>query len=203
MLRRPLEQFIGEVRRRSDPWRSVGQLAGLFLGEANQVGNGSHGQVGANGEHQGRLDQPHHRYEIRESVVSRAIIEMRVHRQRAVVHDHQGAPVRGALRGRFHADVAAGAGSIVDDDGLAQRRAELFGDPAGADVPGASRRPGRDDPDRPCRILLRLSCRRQCDADQCQEYCQRRLVHRRCLPDCKRSTSYGRSGREMLHTQAR
>jgi hypothetical protein len=60
-----------------------------------------------------------------------------------------------AFRRRLGADVAAGAGLVVDQHGLPEDRRKLLRDPARADVDRAARRRGRDDAHRLGRIRLR------------------------------------------------
>ena len=53
----------------------------------------------------------------------------------------------------FHADIAAGAAAIVDDEGLAGRLLERRGDDAGDDIGRAARRVGDHELDRPVGII--------------------------------------------------
>ena len=60
----------------------------------------------------------------------------------------------------MRANVSRAAGSIIDDDALAEILADVNGDKAGDDVGGASRRERHDERDRPRRKLL-LLCHRE------------------------------------------
>ena len=57
------------------------------------------------------------------------------------------------MRDIFHADIAAGAAAIVDDECLAGRLFERSGDDAGDDVGGSAGRVGDHELDRPVRII--------------------------------------------------
>jgi hypothetical protein len=58
------------------------------------------------------------------------------------------------------ANVSRAAGTIIDDDALAEILADVNGDKAGYDVGGASRRERHDERDRP-RWKLLLLCHRE------------------------------------------
>ena len=59
------------------------------------------------------------------------------------------------MRHHLGADVAAGAGSVLHDDGLAQFSAQLVGDEARRDVGGAAGRVAHDQFDRLAGVGLR------------------------------------------------
>ena len=87
-------------------------------------------------------------------VVAWPLVDVRVLGQRAAVDDDQRASVGRASRRRFHTDIAARPGLVVDDDGAVEREAELLGRPARPHIAWAAGRTGRDDADRAGGIIL-------------------------------------------------
>ena len=120
---RALEQLAGQMQRRSDPRRAIGQLAGIGLGIGDQFGNGFHRQIVAHRQHIKTRDRGDDAVEILD----------RIERQRAIKPGHVGHAAvveqeRVAVRLRFrdfvHADAAAGAAAVIDHDGLTEALAE-------------------------------------------------------------------------------
>jgi hypothetical protein len=76
--------------------------------------------------------------------------------------------VRGDDIGEGAARDAAGAGTVLDDDGLAEQRRQLVADDAGDGVDRTARREGHVEFDRARRVLLRGGCHRHQRAKCCQ-----------------------------------
>ena len=92
------------------------------------------------------------------------LIERRVGGVRRARRQDQRVAVRFRPRDVFGGDVAAGAGAIVHDDGLAQPLTQRLGHQPRRDIGAAARREGHDDAEglvrRPARLGLRGSAGR-------------------------------------------
>src|SRR6185312_2129639 len=91
------------------------------------------------------------RDEVLHRVERQVIVEADVHRIGAG-GEQVGVAVRLGMRDVAHADIAAGAAAVLDDESLAGRFAERGGDDAADEVRGAARGVGDDDLHRPVRI---------------------------------------------------
>src|SRR3954447_24581979 len=80
-------------------------------------------------------------------------------------------PVWICARCRVRANVSRAAGTIVDDEALAEILADMNGDEAGYDVGGASRRERHDERDRPRWKLLLLCHREHSGKEHCKHGC--------------------------------
>ena len=110
----PLEQFAGDVLRRADAGRRIGQLARLRLGERDEFGKALRRHVVVDGENARHHQKTRHRRKVALHVVGLAGQQRRVDGQRAV-----GAPIEGGAVGRgfrhaVAADAAAGARHVLD-----------------------------------------------------------------------------------------
>ena len=79
--------------------------------------------------------------------------EMRVDRDRADIAEEQRVAVRRRARRQLHADIAGGAGSVVDHQRLAERLFHRRLDQPDGEIGGAARGERHDDVDRPRRIV--------------------------------------------------
>ena len=94
-------------------------------------------------------------------IVFQVRIERRRRRLRPHVADRDGVAVRRGLGGAGHAEAAAGAADVLDDEGLAERAAHVLADQAGDDIGRPAGGERHDDGDRFGRILLRQRRRAQ------------------------------------------
>ncbi|MPM72283.1 hypothetical protein SDC9_119256 [bioreactor metagenome] len=138
------EDFAGQVNGGAVAGRGIGQLArrglcrGHHVGHALDLGLGGVGDqdVGHHGQH------AHGR-----EVLDRVIAELAVQRLvggHADGGNHQRVAVGRGLGHEVGADVAARAGAVLDDEGLAQRARGLLAQGAGDGIHGAARREGHD-----------------------------------------------------------
>jgi hypothetical protein len=96
------------------------------------------------------------RCEILARVVARILVQRGTDRERAGVAQQQRVTIGIAFRDRFGADGAAGAGTVVDHDLLAEQFAHLVGDAAADDRGAAAGRKWNHQRDRAGGIVLRL-----------------------------------------------
>jgi hypothetical protein len=87
----------------------------------------------------------------------------------AGARQHQGVAVRGGARRGFERGDAAGAGAVLRHHGLAQPRAQRFGEEAAEQVGGAAGDEGDEQPDGPVREVLRGRRPRQHGAHSSRE----------------------------------
>ena len=110
------EQLGRQMRARADAGARIGELAGLALGDGDQVGEGVDRQRRMHHQHLlERADQPD-RGKILARIVARIGVEARRDAEHAGVADHQGVAVVRALCDRACAGGAAGAGAVLDHD---------------------------------------------------------------------------------------
>jgi hypothetical protein len=148
-----LEQLAGDVLRRADSRRGVGQLAGLLFGERHQLGERLDRNVVVDRDDARHGQQPCHGRKVALHVVGLARGEQRrIDGQRAI-----GAPVeRGAIRRRLRhtvaADAAAGARHVLHRDRHAPKLSELGGEQSRRDIGRAT----RGEPDDETHRLVRI-----------------------------------------------
>ena len=142
-----LEHLRRQVRRRAHTRRGVVHLARARLRQRDQLFHVLRGNRRM--DHHHVLDAAHQRHgrEILDHVVRQLGVDARRHRHRAKAHQQQVA-VRRRLGDRLGADVAAGAGTIFDDDVLPQQLRHLLRDHAGVVIVGAAGRKSRHEADR-------------------------------------------------------
>ena len=133
-LRHVLEELPRHVRRRADSRRTEAQLSRPSFREGDEFPDRLRRHRGIHCQNQRADAQTRDRNEIGERVVSSPGIQVRVHRHRSLMHDDKGVPVRRAVSAELGADVATGAGLVVDDHGLSQDRCEALSEPSCANV---------------------------------------------------------------------
>ena len=154
------EQFGAEMDAAADARGRIIQLAGIALGERDQLGDRfrRNGGVHQHDQRAGR-DQADRR-EILARVVADIRIERRIDRVRAGAAEAERVAVGRGLRDLARRDRAARAALVLDHDLLAERLAHLLGDDARHHVVAAAGRIRDDQRDRPRRIVLRGGARR-------------------------------------------
>ena len=132
---------------------------GLGLGGVDRIGQRLVRRVGAGHHHQRRVGEQHDRRQVLLRVVRHLRVQRRVDRQVAGLAEHDRVAVGRRLGDRVDAEVAAGAGLVVDDEGPAGGRGDLLAGLAGNDVGAAAGRERHDDADRLGRPGLREGAR--------------------------------------------
>ena len=157
-----LEQFAGEVRRRAVAGRCEIDLARARLGERDQLRHRVGGHRGIDHQDVGLGADQADRDEILLGVVVQLLVERGVGGEDAVVAHQQRVAVGSGTGDLLGGDVAAGAGPVLDDEGLVQDVLKPPADDARQHVARPARREGDQQRDRPVRIgaLLRVGRRR-------------------------------------------
>ena len=149
-----LEQFDGEIRRRAGGRRADAELAGIGLGIGDEAGDVLRLKRRVHFQHQRDAIDGADRRGVAREVVRQVGEQRRVHGigRRG---EEQRVAVRRGVDDRLGAEIAAGAGLVLDHDGLAERIAQpLRCDPRG-DVDLAAGGEADDQADRMRRIGLR------------------------------------------------
>ena len=153
------QEFRAELVGRTEAGRGIAHLAGVGLGVGDEFRNGLERRVHAHDQRHRHADQIADRHQLLVEVEGdlRARHD-RTDRELAHDADADGVAVGRRLRDGFQRDEAAGAGLVVDDDGVAVLALDGVGRDAGGDVGGAARRIADQDLDRlpghplrPCR----------------------------------------------------
>ncbi|CFL81700.1 Uncharacterised protein [Bordetella pertussis] len=147
-----LEQLHGQVRGGRVAGRRIAGRLGLLAGALEQCPDRLDAGGGAGDQHQREIAQPGDRREVAPGVVGQVLVQAGVDRRHALVDQDQRVAVRRGLRGRLHADDAARAGFVLDDDRLAQLVRQAAGHQARQRVGQPAHRDGGDQPHRPFRI---------------------------------------------------
>ena len=121
------------------------------------------------GEHDRLPRNLRDRHEILQRVVV-DLVDMRIADDR-FRHDQDGVAVRRSLGGELDAEIAVGAGLVLDHDLLAEHARQMLADEPGRDVGRAARRERHDHLDRTVRPLLGL--RRPSETASQARQCQR------------------------------
>ncbi len=104
------------------------------------------------------------------------LVERRRDRERGLAADHDGVAVGGCLGDRVRGDQSAGAGAVLDHEGLARRLRELLRDDAPGDIGAAAGREADDKLDRMVRIF-RLGVARSRRETNRQRQAERKAEH--------------------------
>ena len=133
-MRLGLEQLAGEVAGAAVAAGAERQFAGIRFGVGDQLGHGAEGCRGIDHEHVGRDRDQRDGREILDGIVGELAVQTDVDRVRGQCAFENRVAIRCALGHEIRADIAAGAGPIVDDHGLAPGIRQLLPDRAGDDV---------------------------------------------------------------------
>jgi hypothetical protein len=147
-----LEHLAGQVAGAAVAARAVVELARVALRVRHQVGDARDAEpvrhLGAHHQHVRHLRDAGDRREVADRVVRQLRVEPGIDRvRRDGAHDDRRAVGRGLGHG-VGAEVAAGAGTVLDDH-RAEAVLHLLGERAGDDVERAARRIGHDEAERP------------------------------------------------------
>jgi hypothetical protein len=143
-----LEQLAGQMKSRAVAARRHGDLARIGFGERDQLGHGLRRNRGVDHKHERHLDRARDRSEIADDVEVELLVERRIDGSGRTDH-HEGIAVGRRPHGRFGRDIGAGAGPVLDGEGLAELlRQRLRHQPRG-DVDRARRRKADEDSHRP------------------------------------------------------
>ena len=143
------EELGAEMDQPARSARPVGELAGLALAELDQLLERPGRQRGIDGEHGGLVGELADRHDVVQRI-ERRLVQDRI--DRVAARDGEiGVAVGGCLDRGLGAEIAAGAGLVLDDHGLAEPRAHLLGDQPAGEVRAAARRERRHELDRPRR----------------------------------------------------
>ena len=146
------EQRGGEMREARKARRAVVQLAGLGLGERHQLGDAFRRDAGIEHQHIGRGADHRDRLEVVDRVVGQLGAERRRHAMRARGDQADRVAVRRGLGDDIDAEIAAGAGAVLDDELLAELGREFLRHQAADDVGGGAGRERHHDAHRLVRI---------------------------------------------------
>ncbi len=148
---------------------AVRQLAGVFLGELDQLRERVHRHVLADHEdHRACRDRPD-RSEILARIVAGVGKKRRPHAHRAAVGNAECVAVRRASRERLGGKRAAGPAAILHDELLTETTAHAIRYDTSDSVVAPARRCRDNQRDRPGRVVLRLCSRgdgRECEYEQ-------------------------------------
>ena len=136
-----------QVRRAADADRSIGELVGIRLGIGCKPGQRCGRHLGMDDQHIGR-GRDHRDDRKRRGVVIDLGVEALVDDQRARPGREQGVAVGRRLEDEFGAEIAAGAGTMLDDHRLAPARRERLAQQPRDQIRGAARARGHHDADR-------------------------------------------------------
>jgi hypothetical protein len=126
------------------------------------------GQARMHREHVGREQDQADRREVLARAVGHAGEQVRRNCQGAHVDQQQGVAILLGLGDQVGADIAAGAGLVLDHDRLADGVLQLRADEARQDVRGPARRERHDDPDRLGEGLSRGAAGCEAQSENCE-----------------------------------
>ncbi|MHC2720714.1 hypothetical protein ACVMGE_003201 [Bradyrhizobium diazoefficiens] len=149
-----LHQFAEQMIGGAGAGRGHRQLTGLALGEVDEFLEIVGLDGGMHLEHQRRHRDGRDRQEILLPVIGIALVDLGREQHRAVGADEQRIAVGRRFRESLARDHAAGAGLVLDDEGLTELFLELVGDDARGAVDIAAGRIGHDQLDAARRPLL-------------------------------------------------
>jgi hypothetical protein len=139
------------VRRRAGAGVTVAELAGLRAGERHQLGQGLGGNLIVRHQDAGRRNRNRNRHQVALRVVGWFGIQAGIDRDRGTRH-HQRMAVRFGLDRAVNGQIAAGAGDVLDHDGLAPGFGKPVGEITRREVGRAPRRKADQNAHRAIRI---------------------------------------------------
>ena len=142
------EQRAGKMGEAGGADRCIIEGAGLGLGERDQFRHVFRRQARMDRQHIGGAADHDHRGKIRGRIVRQIGIEAHGECVGAERRDSDGVTVRRRARDGVRPDGAARAGTVVDDDLLAEPHPELLRDDAGGDIGRTAGRERHDHADR-------------------------------------------------------
>ncbi len=148
-----LEHLAGEVNGAAGAGRSEIELAGILLGEGDELRHRLDRQRGMNFHHHRQIGDQRQHPEIPHRIVGQFLVEHRVEHDDRRRRDEQRVAVGLGAGHRLGADRALRAGLVLDDDGLLQVPAEIFADQAAEHIGGTARGIGNHELDRARRIF--------------------------------------------------
>ena len=143
------------MHRRSYARRSDIDLAGIGLGIGDEFRKRVGGDRRIDQEHHRKSDQSGDRLDIADKIEIELLVERCVDRVRRH-HVEERVAVRRSGHHRFRGDVAAGAGALLDHEGLAQARREPLPDQPRYQVWRTAAAKTLDNAHRPRRIVLAM-----------------------------------------------
>ena len=149
------EQLAENVMHRADAGGCVAELAGLALGERNQLFHVLHAERGMHDQHERHGRKQHDRREILVRIVGQPPVEPGGGRKGRGGADHDGVAVGLRARDRGGAQRGARTAAIFHDEGLAEPLLQAFGNDARQRIGAAASRKWHDDLDRAIGIGLR------------------------------------------------
>ena len=164
-LERVFEALRGKASSGTETRRSETYFAWIGLNVGNKFLDVLHRHRRMNDENIRARAGQRHRRETFVDVIRHLFIETRVDDDTGADHE-QGITIGSRVSDQRHAEIAAGAGVILDIELFAQAVAQLLCDQACHHVGGAGRRERHDDFDRPCRVAR---CVLRLDADTCEQ----------------------------------
>ena len=139
-----LEQFAGHVLRGARPGRAVGDGPRLGLGQRDQLLHVARRHLAVDRQRHGHAGRHRHADEGRAEVIAGLVGHGGVDRMAAHRAHQQRVAVGSRLGHVLRADLAAGAGLVLDHHALAQIVAQVLGVDARGGVGGAAGREGHD-----------------------------------------------------------
>ncbi len=161
-----LEQFGGQVRHRPVPARAIAELSGIGLGVGDQVGHRVERQRRIDHQDDRALGIRRDRRKAFQRVVARVLVDQRRDHLAAGAAHQQRVAVGIAVGDVAGAERVAGAAAVLDEELLAQGRAEIVGHDPGDEIDGPRGNRGHDDLHRPVRIGLRAQRQRAAKEQQ-------------------------------------
>jgi hypothetical protein len=154
-----VEHHARQVRRSAVARRGIAELAGVRLAVGHQLLDVLRGNGRVHHQHVRQVADLHHRREALDRVVADLLVQADVDGQRPRGPEQQHVAIGRRAGHRFGAQVAAGAGLVLDDHRLAQL--DRRGQRACHRVGGAARGKGHDHHDRLGREIVGLRHGRQ------------------------------------------
>ena len=148
-----LKQLAGNVLRGPVAGRCHIDLPGIGLGVSDEFGNSRGRNRWVHLHHIGHAHDARDRRDVADEVEIKLVVKRRIDGVRRA-HQEQRVAVRCRLHDRLGGDIGAGAGSVLDDERLAELLRQPLTHQAREGVGGAARRKPDDQPHRSWRVRL-------------------------------------------------